>query len=154
MLQATRRCVGLVIVGVMLVAFVGSNAAQEKKDKKPFEKHDGSALNESLRDVINAGAKMFNEHGDHAGCYRLYQGSLISVRPFLSKDLQGKIDAGIASAERMPFFADKAFELRRVLDEVRASSRGDAKDEKKDKKKKKDDMKPAAKGQVFDVIGR
>ncbi|MBM3995711.1 MAG: hypothetical protein FJ303_16410 [Planctomycetes bacterium] len=93
-------------------------------DKKPYEKHDMSALNDSLRDVINTGAKMFNEHGDHAGCYRLYQGSLLSVKPFLSKDLQGRIDLGIANAERMPFYADRAFELRRVLDDIRASTKG------------------------------
>ena len=119
MMQATRWWFGPLTIGVMLFAFVGSTGAQT--DKKP---HDGSALNESLRDVINAGAKMFNEQGDHAGCYRLYQGSLLSVRPFLAKDLQAKIDAGLANAEKMPFFADRAFELRRVLDEVRASTKG------------------------------
>lgn len=95
-----------------------------KKDKKPYEKHDAAALYDSLRDVIDTGAKMFNPpYGDHAGCYRLYQGSLLSVKPFLAKGLQAKIDAGIANAEKMHSYADRAFELRRVLDEVRASAK-------------------------------
>jgi hypothetical protein len=113
-------CMCLLTIGSVLYACTGSGSAQ---DKKPYEKHDASALNQSLRDVINAGAKMFNEQGDHAGCYRLYQGSLLSVRPFLTKELQTKIDVGITNAEKMPSFADRAFELRRVLDEVRASAK-------------------------------
>lgn len=95
---------------------------KEKKDTLPYEKHDATALNSSLRDVINAGMKLFNEpYNDHAGCYRLYQGSLLTVRPFLAPDLQKKIDTGIANAERMRNYVDRAFELRRVLDEIRAT---------------------------------
>ena len=130
-------CVGVLAIGAVLQTWAGAGSAQEKK---PYEKHDGSALNQSLRDVINAGAKMFNDQGDHAGCYRLYQGSLISVRPFLPKELQTKIDTGITNAEKMPSFADRAFELRRVLDEVRASTKsaGTNADKKIDDKKKED----------------
>jgi hypothetical protein len=43
------------------------------------------------------------------------------VRPFLVPELQKKIDAGIANAETMRTYADRAFELRRVLDEIRAT---------------------------------
>ncbi|MBI1831344.1 MAG: hypothetical protein HYR84_07840 [Planctomycetes bacterium] len=144
MMNATRWCVGVLVIAVLALGLGGAGwAGSDKKDdqkdkkdkkdkkkpddKKPFEKHDASALSDSLRDVINTGAKMFNEQGDHAGCYRLYQGSLLSVKPFLSKELQGRIDMGIANAERMPFYADRAFELRRVLDEIRASTKGPTK---------------------------
>ena len=91
MAKTTRVWWGsLLIIGAVIFAFAGSsNSAQ---DKKPYEKHDSSALYYSLRDVINNGAKIFNEQGDHAGCYRLYQGSLLSVRPFLAQDLQKKIE--------------------------------------------------------------
>src|SRR5260370_1222174 len=124
MLKATRWwCVGLVAFGAMLVALEGSNSAQEKKEKLPPEKHDASVLNETLRDVINAGRKMFNDENDYAGCYRLFQGSLMTVRPFLAPDLQKKIDQGMANAEKMGRFDDRAFELRRVLDEIRASTK-------------------------------
>ena len=142
MIQTTRWCAGsLLALGAMLFVCAGSNSAQEKK---PYEKHDMSALNNSLRDVINAGAKMFNEQGDHAGCYRLYQGSLLSVRPFLAADLQKKIDQGIANSEKLGAFADRAFELRRVLDEIRDKTKTGG-GESKEKKKKGD---PGDKGKV------
>ena len=92
-----------------------------------------AALNGALKDVINAGAKMFNEQGDHAGCYRLYQGSLMSVKPFLPPEMQTSIDAGFAKADKLPSFADRAFELRRVLDDIRGKTKpadGDAKSDK------------------------
>jgi len=122
MLKAIRWwCVGLPAVAVMLVALEGSSSAQEKKESVPYVKHDATSLNESLRDVINAGRKIFNEQGDYAGCYRMFQGSLMTVRPFVAPDLQKKIDQGMANAEKMGRFDDRAFELRRVLDEIRAS---------------------------------
>jgi hypothetical protein len=89
-------------------------------------KHDASALNGALKDVINAGAKVYNDNGDHAGCYRMYQGSLLSVRPFLAPDLQKKIDAGVAKAETLGSFADRAHELRGVLDEIRDRTKAPA----------------------------
>src|SRR5437773_365144 len=146
MLKTTRWwCVGLLTIAALLLARIDAGSAQEVKksgkkivdvddpairaalevlakeiDKKAVPKHDGVALNHSLRDVINVGVKMFNEQGDYAGCYRLFQGSLISVRPFVTPDLQKKIDKGIANAEMMRNYADRAYELRRVLDEIRA----------------------------------
>src|SRR6266850_1043543 len=98
MLQAIRwTCMGMAAMGVVLLAQLGASPALEKKDvkkevkkeekketakdgkkkekkeKPAYEKHDAAALNNSLRDVINVGVKMFNEQGDYAGCYRLYQ---------------------------------------------------------------------------------
>jgi hypothetical protein len=117
MLQATRwRWAGLMIGAALLCGLAGGTGAQEKK---PYEKHDASALNAALKDVINAGAKLYNDNGDHAGCYRMYQGSLLSVRPFLAPELQKKIDASVAKAETLGSFAERAFELRKVLDEIR-----------------------------------
>jgi hypothetical protein len=147
-----KTCVGLLTIGTICFLFAATNGAQEKKDKKAPPKHDGSALSDSLRDVINTGAKMYNDQGDHAGCYRLYQGSLLSVRPFVAAALQKNIDDGISKAEKMSSFADRAFELRRVLDEVRAAAKSgekgekgekneDKKDKKDEKDKKKDDKK-------------
>jgi hypothetical protein len=112
-------------IGVCTFGIVALVCAQDAgaQDKKTHAKHDEAALYHALRDVINTGAKIFNEHGDHAGCYRLYQGSLISVRPFLAPDLQKNIDAGLIAAEKQHNFADRAFELRKVLDDIRAKSK-------------------------------
>lgn len=131
--------VGLLTLGCLLVVADRSPAQEkkekkdkkeekkkeDKKDKKPYEKHDANVLNNALRDVINAGVKMFNEQGDYAGTYRLYQGSLMSVRPFLAADLQKRIDTGLARAEGLGNYADRAYELRSVLDDIRSSLKGE-----------------------------
>jgi hypothetical protein len=104
-------------VAAGLLTLSANNFAQDKKA------HDIAALNSALKDVINAGAKMFNEQGDHAGCYRLYQGSLMSVKPFLPPEMQKNIESGFATAEKMSSYADKAFELRRVLDAIRGKTK-------------------------------
>lgn len=99
--------------------------ASDAQEKKPIaEKHDAQALVDSLRDVINTGAELFNKHGDYAGCYRVYQGGLLAVKPFLTPDLQQKIDRAIAKAEQTPRFSDRAFELRAVIDAIRAQGKG------------------------------
>jgi hypothetical protein len=102
----------------LLIVMAGNAHAQTKS-----EKHDAAVLNATLRDVINVGVKLFNDEGDYVGCYRLYQGSLLSVRPFVAPDLQKSIDGGLASAAKMPSFAERALELRRVLDEIRAKTK-------------------------------
>lgn len=126
------------------VAMLCAGAAKAQ-DKKVHEKHDASALYYTLRDVINAGAKIFNDNGDHAGCYRMYQGSLMSVKPFLAPELQKSIDAGLANAEKLHSYADRSFELRKVLDEIRAKTKPAGLVETKDGK---DDGKGEVAGRV------
>jgi hypothetical protein len=105
---------------IVALIFTGSAVAQ---DKQAPDKHDASALYNTLRDVINAGAKVFNEQGDHAGCFRMYQGSLLTVRPFLPPDQQKSIDAAFAEADKLGSYAERAFALRRALDDIRAKSK-------------------------------
>jgi hemoglobin len=81
------------------------------------------AINRVLRDVINTGADLFNPPvGDHAGCYRLYQGALMTVKPILDHrpDLQKAITTGLADAQRERSISERAFILRRVIDRIRA----------------------------------
>jgi hypothetical protein len=148
MTKTTRWwCVNAVVIGAAVAVMAGSNRAQDTKEP---DKQKEKMLSDALKDVINTGAKMFNEQGDHAGCYRLYQGSLLAVKPFVSPELQKRIDDGMNSAERLSAYSERAFELRKVLDEIRASANpagkiGDKKDDVKDKKDdvkdKKDDVK-------------
>jgi hypothetical protein len=84
--------------------------------------HDTADLYNSLRDVINYGAELFNKQADHAGCYRVYQGALISIRPFLTPETRKTIDASIVRAEALPYPAERAFELRKTLDAIRAKA--------------------------------
>src|SRR6266446_10754411 len=84
----------------------------------------GKALDKQIRaslpKVINTGADLFNE-GDRAGCYRLYQGSLLTLRPLLEHhpELQKAIDAAQADAEQQPTVGARAFALRGALDKIR-----------------------------------
>ncbi|MCI0683623.1 MAG: hypothetical protein L0Y71_16075 [Gemmataceae bacterium] len=117
-------------------------AALDAQEPKPVsQQHDAKALVDSLKEVINTGAELFNRNGDYAGCYRVYQGALLAVKPFLMVDLQNKIDQAIAKAERMPRFDDRAFALRKVIDEIREHGRGAA---SKAGGTKKGDMKASA----------
>jgi truncated hemoglobin YjbI len=110
----------LVAACLLVLAMTGTFWAQ---DKKPLaEKHDARALRDSLKDVINTGADLFNKDGYYAGCYRLWQGALLSVKPFLAPAMQKEIDASIAGAERLPRFSDRAFALRKTLDNIRAQA--------------------------------
>src|SRR5262249_24882733 len=64
----------------------------------------------------------FNDVGDRSGCYRVYQGALLSVRPMLDHRpaLQEAITKGLAAAHKTGKFSEGAFVLRKVIDEVRA----------------------------------
>jgi hypothetical protein len=113
------------LAGLATLAFLVFVAACDAQEKQPVaEKHDAHALADALRDVINTGADLFNKYGDYAGCYRVYQGGLTSIKPFLTPDLQKKIDQAMARAETLPKYSDRAFELRAVLGEIRDKSMG------------------------------
>jgi hypothetical protein len=95
----------------LLVLLAGRALAQDK--------HGDADLNLALKEAVNVGANLYNRFGDHAGCYRVYQGALIAVKPFLQPDLQKKVEEGLARAEKLPGFSERAFELRSVIDEIR-----------------------------------
>jgi hypothetical protein len=91
-------------------------------EKGLAEPHDTADLYGSLRDVINYGAELFNKQADHAGCYRVYQGALIGIRPYISAELRKKVDDSITRAEGLPYYSERAFELRRTLDDIRSKA--------------------------------
>lgn len=78
------------------------------------------------------GTEVFNK-GNHEGCYRLYQGTLMTLVPMLDHRavLQGKIKKRLERASTMRA-ADGAFELRAGLDEIQ-SDIAPGKEAKKDK---------------------
>jgi len=114
------KLTGKLAVSAMLLVLVGSAVAQDG-DSKALDRK----VNTSLRDVINRGADMYN-NGDAAGCYRFFEGALLTVRPLLDHrpDLQKAIDAGLASATGNPDMRRRAWALRRVLDDVRDQVHG------------------------------
>ncbi|HYV36108.1 MAG TPA: group 1 truncated hemoglobin [Gemmataceae bacterium] len=120
-MRKQHRWTGLFILAVAATAALlsSSSVAEQPGDDKSFEKN----LDAGLRDVINLGSTIFNKQDDHAGCYRLFEGSLRSIKPLLGKypQLQTKIDVGLADAGKQVRMHDKAHTLRKVLDDVRAT---------------------------------
>ena len=113
-----------ILVGLGLVISLASTlqaedkpAAAKPKDQKVFDKK----MYEVLRTVINTGADLYNRDGDRAGCYRLYQGSLLTIRPLLEPypDLQKEIDAALASVDSQASVGARAHTLRKVLGKIR-----------------------------------
>jgi hypothetical protein len=77
---------------------------------------------DTLRDVHNKGADLYNTKKEFEATYRLYQGALLTVRPFLAHRpaAQKLIDEGLAAAEQEPMQAQKAFRLHQTIEAVRA----------------------------------
>jgi hypothetical protein len=82
-----------------------------------------------LRDVHNRGAELYNA-GDPAGAFRLYEGALMAVRPFLAhhKDVQKVIDDGLVEVAKTDGAKVRAFRLHEVIEDVRGRLKGDKKD--------------------------
>lgn len=91
-------------------------------DAKAFDK----LVVDTLRDVHNKGADLYNEKQDYHGAYRLYQGSLLTVRPLLAHHptAQKAIDDGLAAADKEPDITRKGFILHEAIERVRADLRG------------------------------
>jgi truncated hemoglobin YjbI len=72
----------------------------------------------SVVQVITVGAEVYNS-GDHAGCYRIYQGAITGLLPQLDyrQDLQKAAKAGMDAATQRSM-AERAFALRAVLDKI------------------------------------
>jgi hypothetical protein len=86
-------------------------------DRAAFDK----LVIDTLRDVHNTGADLFNTAKDFNGTYRMYQGALLTVRPLLAHHAaaQKLIDDGLAAAEGEPNPARKAFKLHETIEAVR-----------------------------------
>jgi hemoglobin len=92
-----------------------------RADDKPLARADLDArLEKILLDATSLGVQLFNG-GDPAGCYRVYQTSLMSVAPLLDHRpaMQTMIRDELKKAEGMRSVSDSAFALRKVIDKAR-----------------------------------
>jgi hemoglobin len=141
-------------LGAFGVLLAGSGQAQDAKTGSLDRKTIDTLILNTLRDVINRGADLYNS-GDWAGCYRLYEGALMATRPLLEHrpELQTAIRDGLRNAEADPVLYNRAFVLRRVIDKVRADVNPNPKkkEEKKVEKVEKIDKKPA--GTLWERLG-
>jgi len=106
-------------VGVLTLGSAGLRGQDKPVDRKAVDTHAYG----TLREVINQGADLYNG-GDWNGCHRMYEGALIALRPFLDHrpDLQKAIDEGIAKARANTDTSRRAFDLRVVIDKIRAET--------------------------------
>lgn len=98
-----------------LIGAVGLTRAQDKPvERTELDKRIVGAVYESAV----RGTEIFNK-GNHEGCYRLYEGTLIALVPMLDHraKLQATVKIRLANASKMKS-ADAAFELRTALDEI------------------------------------
>jgi len=109
-------CLGTFALAGVVRAGDGSGIQAERQYRKALDQH----LAEVLKVVHNRGADLYN-NGDVAGCYRLFQGALLTVRPLLDHDVavQKAIDSGLAEAENNPDMRKRAFGLHRLMEDVR-----------------------------------
>src|SRR4051812_27221868 len=146
------RHAGRIATGLLALAVIGQTgfADQPRQDEKVDRKAIDTALYNTLREVINRGADMYN-NGDMTGCYRLFEGALLTAKPMLDHrpELQKSIAKALASADRDAVTYRRAFALRAALDKIRAEVNPNPKKDIKlprptaeDKKLEPDDKKP------------
>ncbi len=118
-------------VGLALPLLTVSLRADDGESKPgPLERQAlDQRLAEVLKNVHNRGADLYNS-GDAAGCYRLFQGTLLTVRPLLDHHAaaQKAIDTALSEAENDPDIRKRAFTLHRSIEDVRAQVKASGKE--------------------------
>jgi len=113
---------GMIVLPACLALLLGSTVAQAQ-DSKALD----GMIYTNLKEVINHGADLYNS-GDWNGCYRLWEGALMSIKPLLAHhgDLQKTIDTALTNARQDAMLYRRAFVLRTALDQVRSELKGGA----------------------------
>jgi hemoglobin len=124
-MHAIRCCLVLLGAEVILLVLSASPQAQEPPGWKPGRNSDlDKMLYRGLAGAINQGVDLYRA-GDHYGCYRLFQGILIGIRPLLADqpELQRLVDKGLTDAEKRSKSQERAWALRETLDQLRGKLR-------------------------------
>ena len=126
----------------LCVGLFATVAAAQPKSPTPTELDKITV--EVLRDVHNRGAELYNK-GDPAACFRIYEGSLLTVKPFLTHrpTLQKTIDDGLneimTSGQSVKA---QAFMLHELIEKVRGELKEEIKKAAPAAKPKAPDSKP------------
>jgi len=107
----------------LLLALLISNRLPADDPKLPDAAAFDKLVSDTLRDVHNKGADLYNVKKEFDGTYRMYQGALLTVRPLLAHHpaAQKMIDDGLAAAEAETSMAQKAFRLHEAIEAVRSN---------------------------------
>jgi hemoglobin len=106
------------------LALAGTVRAADAPPSKPDNSATDIKINQGVVSAITLGVELYNS-GDPAGCYRVYQGALMALTPFLDTrpDLKNTVVSGLAQAESQPTAAQRATALRKVLDTLYQGTR-------------------------------
>jgi hypothetical protein len=105
------------LFGLLALVLIASSLVAA--DNTPVErKTNDRQIIDLLAAVHDNGKELFNA-GDHAGCFRLFQGSLSTVKLVLPKEMHEAIDRGFSRAVQEPDFARRALVLHEVIEDVR-----------------------------------
>lgn len=102
---------------VLLLALAGPLAADDHTTRTTRTVTDRQII-DTLRDIHNLGADLFNR-GDPSGCYHLFQGSLVTVKPLLPDELKQAVDEALTAAARQADLNRRAFVLHEAIESVR-----------------------------------
>jgi hemoglobin len=110
-----------VFAAIVGIASTSGFSADPPADKAAFDRQ----ISDSLRDMHNKAADLFNTVKDYNGSYRMFQGGLYVVRPLLAHrpDVQQLIDQGLQESERMASLPDRAMRLHKTIEDIRAKLR-------------------------------
>lgn len=77
---------------------------------------------ESLRQIHDRGAKLYNDNKDYTGCQQLYEGALLAISPLLSHRpaVQVRIQETMKLIDREATAKGRAFKLHELIEAVRA----------------------------------
>jgi hypothetical protein len=121
-----RHVLSAALIVLTATAAPGADAPKGDAPKAADPKAVDRALYDTLRDVHDRGAALYNG-GDPAGSYRLFQGALRVARAALAHrpDQQKAIDIGLIEADRQRIVERRAFHLHELIEKVRADIRPD-----------------------------
>jgi hypothetical protein len=137
-----------VLAAAVLVLALASRFWADEPDNKANDTQNNKALEQKLytltRTIINTGADIANRAGDSNGCYRFYQGSLMTLRGLLDShpELQKVIDDAMASAGRTGSLWSRGLILNRALFQIRAKVKPRSAARNKTQDKASPDKKP------------
>jgi len=104
---------------VVLLFFLPSTCHAADSQKTPQPKSLDPHIRQVLPTLLNRGADLFNS-ADLQGCCRLYESTLLVLRPVLADQprLRQTIDEGLVEARKKADDRERALTLRAVLDSI------------------------------------
>ncbi len=111
----------------VLMLFAGTVAFAADPPTSVDSKALDKTIVATLRDIHDRGADLYNQSKDYSATYRLYEGSLLTVKPLIGHrpDVQKTIEAGLATANKDGDPARKAFLLHVTIEKVRGDLKGE-----------------------------